>query len=477
MSDMLLELSKNPQARRFIDSLGLPLSLPEPLRRPRTPYHERPLSERTVAAYGGGSGELTSLLARSIIEAGADVIALDGEEALAHYKGPAEAWARSAELGGLEAPRPDQPVRALVMDATGLDTPVSLRKVYDFFHGWLTVLERGGRALVLSRPPESTDAVAVATRAALEGFVKSVAKELGRRGATANLLYVERGAEERAPAVIRFLLSDHSAFVTAQPLRVTRVARPNRSVGWTHALKSKTALVTGAGRGIGEAIALRLGEEGAHVVCVDRPEQDGPVSRVARQVGGSVLLLDIAAADAGGKVVDALRQRGGVDIVVHNAGVTRDKTLAKMPPEMWNETLAVNLGAPVSLTRAMLDAELLHDEGRVVLLSSVSGIAGNAGQTNYAASKAGLIGFARSLAQQVAARGITVNCVAPGFIETEMTAKMPGALREVARRLSALGQGGQPVDVAEAVAFLSMPWSDGLTGATLRVCGGAFIGA
>jgi 3-oxoacyl-[acyl-carrier protein] reductase len=278
--------------------------------------------------------------------------------------------------------------------------------------------------------------------------------------------------------VLRFVLSPESAFVTAQPIRVTKTARPNRSPGFTHALRGKVALVTGSARGIGEATATRLAEEGAEVVCADHPSQDGPLSQVARKIGGSALLIDVGAADATKTLVDSIRTRhGGVDIIVHNAGVTRDKTLGKMTPEQWDLTIGVNLAAPVKLTRALLDEKLLRDEGRVVCLSSVAGIAGNAGQTNYAASKAGLIGFVRALATEVAGRGITANAVAPGFIETQMTAAMPAAIREVARRLSALGQGGRPIDVAEAITFLSMPWADGITGSTLRVCGGAFIGA
>jgi 3-oxoacyl-[acyl-carrier protein] reductase len=148
-----------------------------------------------------------------------------------------------------------------------------------------------------------------------------------------------------------------------------------------------------------------------------------------------------------------------------------------MSAEAWDTAITVNLAAPVYLTRALIDAKLLKDEGRVVCLSSVAGIAGNAGQTNYAASKAGLVGFVRALSTEVAARGITVNAIAPGLIETRMTDAMPAAIREVARRLSALGQGGLPIDIAETITFLATPWADGITGTTVRVCGGAFVGA
>ena len=163
--------------------------------------------------------------------------------------------------------------------------------------------------------------------------------------------------------------------------------------------------------------------------------------------------------------------------MVHNAGITRDKTLANMTPEYWDAVLAVNLNAPQVLTKALIDSGNLHDNARVVLLASISGIAGNRGQTNYAASKAGLIGLAQAWAPQLKERGISINAVAPGFIETQMTAHIPFALREAGRRMSSLGQGGLPQDVAEAVAWLGQPGSGAVSGQALRVCGQSLLGA
>jgi 3-oxoacyl-[acyl-carrier protein] reductase len=211
------------------------------------------------------------------------------------------------------------------------------------------------------------------------------------------------------------------------------------------------------------------------VICVDRPGDEQPLSQLARAIHGTPLVLDVTAADAGDKLAAAARAHGGVDVVVHNAGITRDKTLARMTPELWDQAVAVNLDAVVRATRAL--EPVLRDGGRVICLSSVAGIAGNVGQTNYAASKAGLVGFVRALAPRLAPRGITVNAIAPGFIETRLTAAIPTAIREVGRRLAALGQGGLPEDVAQAILFLATPGAQGLTGRTLRVCGGAFIGA
>src|SRR5262249_29528600 len=155
------------------------------------------------------------------------------------------------------------------------------------------------------------------------------------------------------------------------------------------------------------------------------------------------LALDIAAESAPAELVAALDGRG-VDVIVHNAGITRDKTLARMDASRWEQTLAVNLGGVIRTTEALLSSNLLRDGGRVIGLSSVAGIAGNVGQTNYAASKAGVVGFVRALSARVADRGITVNAIAPGFIETRMTAAIPTVIREAGRRLSALGQGGLP---------------------------------
>jgi 3-oxoacyl-[acyl-carrier protein] reductase len=272
-------------------------------------------------------------------------------------------------------------------------------------------------------------------------------------------------------------LSPRSAFVSGQPLHVGSETKAPARIPFVRPLENKIALVTGAARGIGAATVELLAAEGAHVVCLDRPEDDALVSQVARKVGGSLLLSDLGVPDAPAAIAGHLKQQlGGVDIVVHNAGITRDKTLAKMKPEHWDQAIEVNLASVVKITAALLESGL-RDEGRIVCLSSVAGIAGNMGQTNYAASKAGIIGYVRKLAKHVAGRGITANAIAPGFIETRLTAAIPVMIREVGRRLSNLGQGGLPQDVGEAIVFLSSPGAYGINGQVLRVCGGALIGA
>ncbi|MCY1390999.1 3-oxoacyl-[acyl-carrier-protein] reductase FabG [compost metagenome] len=244
---------------------------------------------------------------------------------------------------------------------------------------------------------------------------------------------------------------------------------------WTRPLAGRKALVTGAARGIGAAIAETLARDGADVILLDVPAAKTDLEALAARLGGRSISLDICAEDAAAQLIEQLPD--GLDIVVHNAGITRDKTLANMTPDFWDAVLAVNLNAPQVLTKALLDSGALHDNARVILLASISGIAGNRGQTNYAASKAGLIGLAQAWAPLLTERGISINAVAPGFIETQMTAHIPFGLREAGRRMSTLGQGGLPQDVAEAVAWLAQPGTGAYTGQALRVCGQSVLGA
>jgi 3-oxoacyl-[acyl-carrier protein] reductase len=164
-------------------------------------------------------------------------------------------------------------------------------------------------------------------------------------------------------------------------------------------------------------------------------------------------------------------------VIVHNAGITRDKTIARMDADRWNSVMEVNLAAPMRVTAALLEAGQIRSGGRIVAVSSLSGIAGNVGQTNYAFSKAGVIGWIRRLAREVAPAGITANAVAPGFIETQMTAAVPFTIREAGRRMNSMGQGGQPEDVAETIAWLADPESAGVSGEIVRVCGQSLLGA
>jgi 3-oxoacyl-[acyl-carrier protein] reductase len=271
------------------------------------------------------------------------------------------------------------------------------------------------------------------------------------------------------------VLSQHAAFLTCQPIRVSAAVKSEGDVPRQRPLDAKLALVTGAARGIGESIARALSREGAHVLCLDLPGDSEALQSLAEAIGGTALTGDVTQEDTLQTVRDVLKARGGesLDILVNNAGATRDKTLAKMREDHWDLTLAVNLGAVMRLTTSLP----LSDGGRVVNLSSINGLAGAPGQTNYSATKAGVAGFTAAIGAQMAERGIAVNAVAPGFIETRMTAAVPAGTREAGRRLSALSQGGLPHDIAEAVTFLCSPGAAGLCGQTVRVCGGTFVGA
>ncbi len=378
----------------------------------------------------------------------------------------------------VQTPAGPPPNAALVFDATGITDTTGLRALYDFFHPYARALYASGRVIVLGTQPElaASPKEAVAQRA-LEGFTRSVGKEFGR-GVTAQLVYVASGAEDAIESTLRFLLSARSAYVSGQVIRVGVAQVEAASIDWDTPLAGKVALVTGAARGIGEAMARVLARDGAHVVCLDVPAAGEALAQVAGELRGTALQLDLTATDAPERLAAQVKERyGRLDILVHNAGITRDKTIFRMKPEAWDSVLDVNLASQERVNDALLDADLIADGGRIIDVSSIAGIAGNRGQTNYATSKAGVIGLVQANAPILSVRGITINAVAPGFIETAMTAKMPLFLREAGRRMNSLSQGGLPVDVAEAVAWFASPGSAGVTGNVVRVCGQSLLGA
>jgi 3-oxoacyl-[acyl-carrier protein] reductase len=372
----------------------------------------------------------------------------------------------------------DETFKAIVFDATGITEPTQLKEAWAFFHATIRRVRRSGRVLVLGTPPEDAEdpQEAVAQRA-LEGLTRSIGKEV-RKGATSQLIYVHSGAEAQLDSTLRFFLSPKSAYVSGQVVRVGRGVAEYDRVDADQPLNGKVALVTGASRGIGKAIAGVLARDGAHVIGVDVPAQQRELDEVTGELSGSSLALDITDADAPATIAThLLEHHGGVDVVVHNAGVTRDKTLARMSEEQWELLMEINLIAPDRIDAELLARDAVRPNGRVVCVSSISGIAGNAGQTNYATSKAGVIGMVQSYAPRLAERGATINAVAPGFIETQMTAAMPIATREAGRRMNSLAQGGLPIDVAETIAWFANPGSAGVNGQIVRVCGQSLLGA
>jgi 3-oxoacyl-[acyl-carrier protein] reductase len=450
--------------RALLRRLGLPV--PSRLRRH---VDGDPLVPGPVLV--GGDGRLSACLGKVLAAMGVE---LRDPAAAADPDQGRTAQSRTAQSRTAQS-RTAQSNAALVFDATGLTGTDRLGRLYDFFHPQVRDLYPCGRVVVLgTRPAECTSTPEAVAQRALEGFVRSLGKELGR-GATANLVYASGDAE--LESTLRFLLSGRSAYVSGQVLHVGPAPAGLRA-DRAKPLEDKVALVTGAAQGIGAAIAGVLGRDGAHVVCLDLPAAGQALSSVAGAAAGTAYQLDITTADAPDRLAEFLEARhGGVDIVVHNAGITRDRTLARMDRQQWDEVVDVNLASQERINQELLDGNLIPDGGRVVAVSSVAGIAGNRGQSNYATAKAGVIGLVTSMAGELASRGITINAVAPGFIETTMTARMPLFLREAGRRMNSLSQGGLPVDVAEAVGYFADPRSAGVTGNVLRVCGQSLIGA
>ncbi len=450
MSDRYLNFANSAMGRRLVGALGLPA----PLRLERWMAGRTRPVDGALLIGGGALAEAASGCLKRLTDAA--FAQQDGQFGLSRW---------TAEQG----PK----LKALIFDASGINDAEQLRELRDFFQPALKGLAQCPRVVVLGRPPESLkDPFAASAQRALEGFTRSLGKEI-RRGGNVQLIYVGKGAENQLEGALRFFLSPKSAYVSGQVIRLA--ACPTQVKDWTRPLAGLTALVTGASRGIGAAIAETLARDGAQVLLLDVPQVKDALDALAARLGGRSIALDICATDAATQLLEALPE--GVDILVHNAGITRDKTLAKMSDAFWDSVIDVNLRAPELLTQALLEAGKLHDNGRVVLLASISGIAGNLGQSNYAVSKAGLIGLAQAWSPALGKRGISINAVAPGFIETQMTAAIPMTIREAGRRMNSMGQGGLPQDVAEAVAWFAQPSSGAVSGQVLRVCGQSLLGA
>lgn len=469
MTDSYLGFANSSLGSRLVAALGLPQPLP--LERYKA---GQPAVRGSVLMGAGGTPELLGALARCFKAMGVQTVA--------HHSVPQ--WTQAASQAGLMSGRwgltdkPGEKVKALVFDATGLQSSEDTDALYRFFHDAARSVLPCGRVVVLGRPPEFCASPRQATvQRSLEGLTRALAKEL-KRAITVQLVYVAEGAEDQMESTLRFLLSPRCAYVSGQVVRIGAPATADQvTVDWALPLAGKKVLVTGASRGIGAAIAEVMARDGAQVICLDVPQAQVGLDEIAARLSAKALALDIGGNDAPQALVAAALADGGWDVVVHNAGITRDKTIANMKEHLWHSVVNINLSTQERINEALVASGALRAGGRIVCVSSISGIAGNLGQTNYALSKAGVIGMVQSHAPVLAGKGITINAVAPGFIETQMTAAVPLAIREAGRRMNSMGQGGQPVDVAEAIAWLASPASGGLTGNVVRVCGQSLIGA
>src|SRR3954468_12192241 len=357
MSDRYSSLIHTPVGQLLAKNLGLPN--PVDLER----YSEGdPVTEGTVVV--GGQGRLREPLTSALDDLGVAIV---------------------------DAPTEGAKFKGLVFDATGLTSSDQLVELQHFFSPKMRSLESCPRVVVLGTPPESCEdhRERVAQRA-LEGFTRSVGKEIGH-GGTVQLVYVAPQAEDAITSTLGFLLSPKSAYVSGQVIRIgapgaTQAAEPAE---WLKPLVGKTAIVTGASRGIGEQIARILHRDGARVLGIDVPQAASELQAVMRELDGDHLVLDITTKDAPQRIAQHVRNTfGGVDVVVHNAGITRDKRLMNMKRDAFASTVAVNLTAPERITAELLEQGLVRPNGRIIGVASIAGIAGNTGQTNYAASKA-----------------------------------------------------------------------------------------
>lgn len=469
MQDIVLSAAKNPFLRQLFSQVGLPT--PVPLLRQKEPLVEESLHNKKIV-YSSSSALADTHALTPILEANAEVYT----DTKVEQQFVDLSTRVGTQILDTKKLAEDTYVFGLVFDASALKKAEDLIQLYTFFNTHLEKLEKNGRIVILYDEGEVFNAV---ISRALEGFVRSLAKEVGGKAITVNALVGEIFHKDALGAPLLFFLSRPSCYVSGQILRLSKNTQaPKNKSARRGALKGKVALVTGAARGIGEKIARVLAREGAIVVCLDRAEEGDALAKVASSIDGYIFHQDLTEESAAEKISTYFKSKfKGCDILIHNAGITLDKTLKKMPREKWSRVIEINLSAPIKITQQMLSDKTLNTESRVVCLSSIAGIAGNFGQTNYAASKAGLRGFIQSMAKEFSSTGSTINGVAPGFIETRMTETIPFVTREAGRRLNNLGQGGHPEDVAEVICFLSQPGSFAVNGETLRVCGGSILGA
>jgi len=460
---------------KWTSGLFKALNLPQPVTLTRYSQGSDLISGRLLIGAASNS-ELTQSIIDTFSDTELAISYPNVTTMFADLNGQFNATALSATSISLNAISKSDKFNGIVFDASGIQTSEQLSALHRFFQPVIKQLSPCSRVVILGRPSEQIEDVSYATaQRSLEGFSRSVAKEIGKNGSTCQLMYVQSGCETLLQAPLRFLTSAKSAYISGQVIHV-KPGVIQGTINQIKPLQGKTALVTGASRGIGAAIAETLARDGAHVICLDIPALKQDLEQICSRLKGSTIVADITAKDAADTIAEFVRDKS-LDIIVHNAGVTKDKTLARMPDNHWDILMDINLSAMERINERLLSENLLNHYGRIICVSSMSGIAGNFGQTNYATSKAAVIGYVNAMQKPLTKKHITINAVAPGFIETKMTAAIPFTVREAGRRMNSLKQGGKPVDVAEAIAFFAQPQAAGVTGNTIRICGQSLIGA
>ncbi|MEZ5025185.1 MAG: 3-oxoacyl-ACP reductase [Chitinophagales bacterium] len=437
---------QNKNLRQLLKVLNIPIPVPPILKRNNNPYSDDELQQKKIAVAGKSSDFLHQIQQEIRILAG-------------------------------DATIYDAVIDGLVVSCVGMQTIEDLEDLFTNIKNTVRKIAANGRVVIVSKV-DNMNPTTFAVQKSIDGFARALSKEIGgKNGITVNLLKITN--EDVQPYEVvkaaTFFLSDKSSFITGQVVEVNRdkgqeISSPVRL------LHEQVAIVTGGARGIGAAAAKVLHREGARVIIVDVPQAKVDADSLANEIEGEAFLIDITKEDSATQLQQhILKNYGKLDILVNNAGITRDKTIAKMSIDQWRSVLNVNLKALIELTNTFLQ-DGFSEKAKVVSLSSISGIAGNVGQTNYSLTKAGVIGFTNSIAQNNNKK-IYANAVAPGFIETKMTENLPFFVKEGGRRLSTLKQGGLPEDVAELIGFLASPLSDGINGQYIRVCGGSMLGA
>lgn len=449
MSDFLLE---KKWLRSLIKSLKLPLPLPPLLNRASKPY------------------SATSLEAKKVI--------------LSEFGFKNEIFLQALEKLGANTyttKQTDSKCNALIFNALSLKTSEDLDEAYYFFKPLLKRVESNGRLLIIA-DGKADKSIQKAISKSMLGLAKTLAKEAGKKGISANVLFLNDAKSVSDEVLLKgiiphfaFWLSEHSAYVSGQSVKLS-LQNQEAASEIENSLDGQKAIVTGGSRGIGAAIAEKLAMEGAEVYILDVPSQEAAANELASKINGRVILADVLD-DSLPQILHNEFGEKGLNILVHNAGITRDKTMANMPEDWWKLVLDINFRAIEKINKQLLELGTFSSNARISHLSSISGLSGNYGQSNYVVCKTALIEYCAAMAEEKKHLGIVFNAIAPGFIETAMTAKMPFFTREGARRLSAYQQGGLPEDVAELALYLSLPAAKSINGQCVRVCGGNFMGA